>query len=191
MNARPAIRLAATLVALFVLSLAVSGLASAAVLKGVFHIGSGSYFRIAQPSGAYFPNPASTDSNTTYTLVTSGSGGGLRTGVVQKAPSPAFDAKGDSLAAAIIKPTSFTGIRFGLATTSAPAISVKGSRLSGQIDGLVAEWNKQVFKQGNKVTGTYNAKTHHYVLTWSALIKGGPFNGFTGSWHLQGTFSPA
>jgi hypothetical protein len=190
MKARPAVRLGLAIAALGLPSLAASS-AGAATLKGVFNIGSGSYFRMGEPNGSFFLNPYSADSSKTYTLITSGSEGGLRTGVVQKPPSPAFDRKGDSLAAAIIKPTNFAGIRFGLATTSGPEISVSGSHLSGQLDGLVAEWNKQVFKQGNKVTGTYNAKTRRYVLTWSALIKGGPFNGFTGHWRLQGTFSPA
>ncbi|MGA2012731.1 MAG: hypothetical protein ABSH51_19665 [Solirubrobacteraceae bacterium] len=191
MNARPAIRLGVTLTALALPSVVATSSAGAAALKGDFGIGSGSYFRMGEPNGSFFSNPYSADSNKSYTLIAPGSDGGLRTGVVEKAPSPAFDAKGDSLAGLIIKPTNFTGIRFGLATTSAPAISVSGDRLSGQVNGLVAEWNKQVFKQGNKVTGTYDATTHHYVLTWSALIKGGPFNGFTGYWRLQGTFSPA
>jgi hypothetical protein len=191
MNARPTVRLGLALVALALPSLAATSSASAATLKGVFNIGSGSYFRMGEPNGSFFSNPYSADSSKTYTLITPGSAGGLRTGVVQKAPSPAFDSKGDSLAGAIIKPTNFTGIRFGLATTSVPSISVSGSHLSGQVNGLVAEWNKQVFKQGNKVTGTYSARTRRYVLTWSALIKGGPFNGFTGYWRLQGTFSPA
>jgi hypothetical protein len=191
MKARPAVRLGATIAALALPSLAAASSASAATLKGVFKIGSGSYFRMGEPNGSFFANPYSADSHKTYTLITAGSAGGLRTGVAQKAPSPAFDSKGDSLAAAIIKPTNFVGIRFGLATTSAPAISVSGGHLSGQLNGLVAEWNKQVFKQGNKVTGTYNAKTRRYVLTWSALINGGPFNRFTGHWWLRGTFSPA
>ena len=191
MKARSTLRVAVTLAALAAPSLAATSSAAAATLNGVFKIGSGSYFRMGEPNGSFFANPYSADSNKTYTLITSGSGGGLRTGVVQKAPSPAFDARGDALAGAIIKPTNFTGIRFGLATTSAPSISVSGGHLSGQINGLVAEWNKQVFKQGNKVTGTYSASTRRYVLTWSALIKGGPFNGFTGYWRLQGTFSLA
>jgi hypothetical protein len=29
------------------------------------------------------------------------------------------------------------------------------------------------------------------VLTWKSLIVGGQFNGFTGYWHLEGTFVPA
>jgi hypothetical protein len=57
------------------------------------------------------------------------------------------------------------------------------------VDGFTAEWNKLSFKQGGQVTGTYNAQTHAYVLTWSSLISGGPFNGFTGVWHLKGTFA--
>ena len=165
-------------------------LSAAAELKGVFHIDTGSYIRLREPkSGPFFKNPYSADTNKTYTLVTSGSQGGLRTGVTQPAPTPAFDAKGNSLSGAIIKPANFTGILFGLATTSAPSISVSDNKLTGQLDGLVAQWNKQTFKQGGTVTGTYNAKTHRYVLTWTSLVSGGPFNGFTGYWRLQGTFS--
>ena len=39
------------------------------------------------------------------------------------------------------------------------------------------------------MTGTYNAKTHAYVLNWTSQVVGGPFNGFTGDWHLTGTFA--
>src|SRR5207244_9158562 len=64
---------------------------------------------------------------------------------------------------------------------------------------ITAEWNKQYFNQGAPkpgasrptVTGTYNARTGAFVLQWTSLIKGGAFNGFTGLWHLQGTFRPA
>jgi hypothetical protein len=30
-----------------------------------------------------------------------------------------------------------------------------------------------------------------YTLEWKSLIVGGPFNGFTGRWHLEGTFVPS
>lgn len=30
----------------------------------------------------------------------------------------------------------------------------------------------------------------HFVLTWKSLIVSGPFNLFTGAWHLEGTFVP-
>ena len=86
--------------------------------------------------------------------------------------------------------TAQLGIEFGLVTVgTAPSISVSGGRLSGQVRGFTAEWNKLSFPQGSSnVSGTYNAKTHAYVLTWTSKISGGPFNGFTGSWHLQGKF---
>jgi hypothetical protein len=169
--------------------------ATAAQLKGTFRISAGSYFRMIYPAAAkskskYFANPYSTDADKTYTLVTGGTDGGLRTGVLQPPPSPAFDAKGNSLAGRIIRPTSFTGLNFGLVTLgTAPSISISAGRLSGQLTGFTAQWNKLAFKQGSsKVRGNYNAKTHAYVLTWTSVISGGPFNGFTGYWRLQGKF---
>ena len=44
---------------------------------------------------------------------------------------------------------------------------------------------------GISATGTFNAKTGKYELQWTSLIVGGPFNGFTGLWHLAGTFHSA
>ncbi len=41
---------------------------------------------------------------------------------------------------------------------------------------------------GNGATGTYDATTGAFVLEWTSLIVGGPFNSFTGLWHLEGTF---
>jgi hypothetical protein len=41
---------------------------------------------------------------------------------------------------------------------------------------------------GGGATGTYDAKTGAFVLEWTSHIDGGPFNGFTGLWHLEGTF---
>lgn len=108
---------------------------------------------------------------------------------MQPAPSPAFDGNGDSLAGRIIRPTDFAGIDFGVATIgSPPSVSASAGKLSGQVNAFTAEWNHLTFNQGGKVTGTYNSHTHAYVLTWSSLISGGPFNGFTGYWHLTGTF---
>lgn len=165
--------------------------ASAQQLKGVLRLSSGSYFRMIYPGGGkYFKNPYSASADKTYTLLSAGSDGGLRTGGLQPAPSPAFDAHGNSRAGRIIRPTNFAGINFGLATKgTAPSISASGGRLNGQVNGLTAKWNNLSFNQGNRVTGTYNAKTHVFVLTWTSLISGGPFNGFTGYWHLTGKFS--
>jgi hypothetical protein len=44
---------------------------------------------------------------------------------------------------------------------------------------------------GTSATGTYNAKTGQFELQWTSLIVGGPFNGFTGLWHLVGTYHAA
>jgi len=44
--------------------------------------------------------------------------------------------------------------------------------------------------KGEKATGTLG-KDNHFVLTWTSLIVGGPFNGFTGIWHLEGVFEPS
>jgi hypothetical protein len=167
--------------------------ASAAQLKGLFRISTGSYFRMQEPSGGpakYFSNPYSRNADKTYTLITAGTEGGLQAGSLQGVPNPAFDSKGNARAALIIKPTDFNGINFSLVTLNiAPDIVATAGRLSGQVTGLHAAWNKLLFKQGGKVSGTYNAQTHLYVLNWTSPVVGGPFNGFTGIWHLQGTFS--
>jgi hypothetical protein len=85
--------------------------------------------------------------------------------------------------------------------------------LLGQITDWSAQWNGQSFNQGSPkpdgeyptgglpvslwgeggtipLQGTYTAATGHYTLEWQSLIEGGPFNGFTGYWHLEGTFVP-
>ncbi|WP_228785974.1 hypothetical protein [Nocardia terpenica] len=45
--------------------------------------------------------------------------------------------------------------------------------------------------QGPSATGHYDPKTRKFTLQWTSLIVGGPFNGFTGVWHLEGVFEPA
>lgn len=44
---------------------------------------------------------------------------------------------------------------------------------------------------GGGATGTYDPKTRAFVLEWTSLIEGGPFNGFTGLWHLEGIYEPS
>lgn len=41
---------------------------------------------------------------------------------------------------------------------------------------------------GGGATGTYDSDTGAFVLQWTSHIVGGPFNGFTGIWHLEGVF---
>ncbi len=181
----------------------------------------GSYFRMLVPGGTlngadtnYVPNSSSSASDDTYTLLDPGTHGGLVTGSYEPAPTPAFDGSGNSLAAEIISPTPFEGVNFSAETESpdpqtttavpTPSISVDGSgNLSGNLEAFSASWNNAYFNQGSPKpdgtypaptagpAGTYNSTTRAYTFTWTSLIDGGPFNGFTGEWVLQGTFIPA
>ena len=178
---------------------------------------TGSYFRMVDPGGTvahgkYFTNPDSTCPDKSFTVQAPGSDAGLVTGSYQPSPAPAFDATGNALAARITQPGSFTAIKFGISTNSvdpqtrksvpAPSITDDNGTLSGQITAWSAAWNNLYFNQGSPkpgggspglttpVSGTYDASTHAFVLTWASEVVGGPFNGFTGYWHLQGTFVP-
>lgn len=177
----------------------------------------GSYFRMilagGSANGAFIANSSSTASNQTYTYLSPGIDGGLITGSYQPEPSPAFDGGGNSLAARIIDPTGFFGKNFSAATASvdpqtaiavaAPSIVDDGlGNLSGDLRAWGAAWNNQEFNQGSPKpdgsqpgittgpTGTYNSGTGAFTLDWISLIVGGPFNGFSGKWHLEGTFLP-
>lgn len=190
MNTRFKLRTISVIVAAAVPMVAAAPALAARELNGVFHIGAGSYIRMGTPNGKFFPNPYSKDANDTYTKIVSGAGGGIRTGVTQNAPSPAFDKHGNSRANSIITPTNFTGILFGVVTTAPPSVYVSGGTIIAHIRHLYAEWNKQTFQQGSIVSGSYNSRTHHYVLSWHTMVHGGPFDGYTGYWRLAGTFSP-
>ena len=177
---------------------------------------TGSYFRMIFPggsaNGAFIGNGSSTASDNTYTYLSPGTDGGFVTGGYQPEPSPAFDGLGNSLAARIIAPQGFFGLNFSADSAAidpqtalavpAPAISESGGVLSGDIRAWGASWNNNEFNQGAPKpdgstpgvtagpTGTYNPTTKAYTLDWLSLIVGGPFNGFTGKWHLAGTFVP-
>ncbi|MBV9487802.1 MAG: hypothetical protein JO246_17345 [Frankiaceae bacterium] len=171
---------------------------------------SGSYFRMITPVGSYFSNSSSHARGGTYTLLKPGTNKGLRTGTYQPQPSRAFDNNGNSLAGRIIKPTNFENVKFAVSTAKvdpqtgttvrAPRIKVSGHKLTGDVRAFAASWNKQNFNQGSpkpngaysghttKLRGKYHRKSHKYSLTWRSQIVGGPFNGFSGLWHLTGTF---
>jgi len=181
-----------------------------------FHI-SGTYFRLLLPDesvsgGRYFSNPDSLCSNKTYTLVEPGRQRGLVTGSYQPGPAHPFTRQGDALASAIMRPVAFTGINFSVATSKKdpqtgvkvpfPSILDRSGRLSGQVEAWSANWNFLYLNQGSPkpggrrpgqtraVSGSYDAATRAFVLTWTSAVVGGPFNGFTGYWHLAGTFTP-
>jgi hypothetical protein len=178
---------------------------------------SGSYFRMILPtggqSGPFIENADSTCPDHTYTLLTPGTDGGLTVGAYQPAPSPGFDGKGNSLAVKVLHPVRFFGVDFSASTNPtdlqtngavpAPTAQVDGGRLTADLRAFDATWNKQSFNQGapkpdgskpgNTVsaTGTYDAGTGAFTLTWASQIVGGPFNNFTGQWHLVGRFVPS
>ncbi|MGD0452206.1 MAG: hypothetical protein ABSB69_01290 [Solirubrobacteraceae bacterium] len=177
---------------------------------------TGSYFRMLLPGATdkYFRNPNSKAKDKTYTLFVPGSERGLRLGSFQPPPTPAFASDGFALASSIVEPMTFAGIDFSISTAAtdaqsgqtdvAPSLSVSGSQVSGNFSAWTAEWNSIYFNQGapkpgsepypgptRPVIGTYNSKTKAYQIIWYSLIVGGPFNGFTGYWHLQGTLAPS
>ena len=185
--------------------------------KSVGSKADGSYFRMIYPNGKdkkgpFFINPNSRAKNKSYTLFTPGIDGGLRTGAYQVQPNHAFQANGFSLANRIVKPLLFAGIKFGLSTAAtdaqsgrkvgAPRIWVDGRRLSGDLRGFTASWNKIYFNQGapkpggstpgltRAVKGVYNARTKRFAFDWVSQIVGGPFNDFSGQWHFSGTYLP-
>jgi hypothetical protein len=192
-------------------------IAPGACTGGKTGTGTGSYFRMILPSGnqsgPFIDNTDSTCANPTYTLFTPGADGGLVTGGYQPAPSPGFDGDGNSTANRIIQPVKFFGRNFSLSTNptdlqigqavSAPVLRADGNTITGDVTALNATWNRQAFNQGSPkpggslpgntkvVSGTYDAASGRYSLTWSSQIVGGPFDNFTGQWHLEGTFRPA
>lgn len=72
--------------------------------------------------------------------------------------------------------------------------------LSLQLDAWEVYWGGTSFEQGprpdNTVTtfelamGTYDTATGAYAVNWTSKIRGGNFNNFLGSWHLEGTLKP-
>jgi hypothetical protein len=175
---------------------------------------SGSWFRMVTPSGTvadgpFVDNADSRCTDKTVTVLAPGSDGGLRTGGFQPQPTPPFDAKGASLAARVVAPVQFFAVGFGVATNevdpqakakvTAPVVTVEGSVLSADLRSWAVGWNGQHFNQGapkpdgsgQRATGTYDKATGAYTLEWTSKISGGPFNGFTGVWHLTGTFREA
>ena len=165
------------------------------------------------PAGSPVSNSDSQCSDKTYTPLAPGSDGGLVTGSYQPDPSPAFDGTGNGLAHRIFQPAKFYGVNFALATdptdpqtgtaANPPSISDNDGILSGDLRALTVSWNNQHFNQGapkpdgsrpgqtSGPTGTYDRSTGSYKLSWTSQIVGGPFNNFTGTWQIQGTYAPS
>lgn len=70
--------------------------------------------------------------------------------------------------------------------------------ISVELSSWEVMWNGSAFEQGPRplntgpfelAIGTYDLVTHVYSLNWKSQINGGPFNGVTGYWHLEGAVS--
>jgi hypothetical protein len=171
---------------------------------------TGSYFRMILPGGVdkYFANADSRAADKTYTLFRTGRERGLKLDAFQEPPTPAFAPNGFALTRRIVQPETFAGIDFSISTAATdaqtgqkatvPRLFATGRRLTGDFRAWTAEWNSIYFNQGapkpngsfpgftKPVNGTYDPRSGRYELSWYSLIVGGPFNGFTGLWHLQG-----
>jgi hypothetical protein len=175
---------------------------------------TGTYFRMIEPGGTldgpFLSNGNSPCSVQTYTPLSPGTAGGLSTVSYQPNPTPAFNGSGDGVANSLTQPQDFFGVNFALSTNSTdpqtgqsvavPSISNSAGALSGNLEAISVAWNNQNFNQGSPKpggstpgltavpTGTYDAASGVFTLNWASAIVGGPFNNFTGLWHLQGTF---
>lgn len=175
----------------------------------------GSYFRMVQGEGTladgpFIENGDSTCGDKTWNPLLPGTDGGLRTGAYQPQADPAFDATGNATSQAIVMPVLFFAVNFGVSTNetdpqtstaaATPTLTADGGTLSGDLSAFAASWNNQLFNQGSPkpdgsapgntvaVSGTFDEATGAYTLDWTSQIIGGPFNNFTGVWHLEGTF---
>ncbi|MFI5777457.1 hypothetical protein [Nocardia sp. NPDC051570] len=186
-----------------------------ALSPGVCADGSvtGSFFRMILPTGdaggPYLQNSDSRCSDQTVTPLSAGSDGGLLSGSYQPQPAAAFDGAGNAQSGRVTTPVRFYGVDFATATnptdpqtgqgTGQPQILSDGGQLSGDLSSLGVTWNNQVFNQGApKPGGGLPGKTSpvrgsidgagNFVLEWTSQIVGGPFNNFTGLWHLAGQY---
>ncbi|MCM6777839.1 hypothetical protein NDR87_30565 [Nocardia sp. CDC159] len=174
---------------------------------------TGSFFRMILPTGdaggPYLQNSDSRCSDQTVTPLSAGTDGGLVSGGYQPQPEAAFDATGNARSGRVTTPVRFYGVDFATATnptdpqtgqgTGLPQIFADGGELSGDLSSLGVTWNNQVFNQGApKPGGGLPGKTSpvrgsidgagNFVLEWTSQIVGGPFNNFTGLWHLAGQY---
>jgi hypothetical protein len=114
------------------------------------------------------------------------------------ASTPSATADGDKLTADLSAwAASWNGQEFNQGAPKPPdkqAPQVAGQQQAQQVwDWVAQKWLKLPSSdqpQGPPATGTYDPATRHFTLQWTSLIVGGPFNGFTGVWHLEGVFEP-
>lgn len=174
---------------------------------------TGSFFRMILPTGdangPYLQNSDSRCSDQTVTPLSAGSDGGLVSGSYQPQPAAAFDGAGNAVSGRVTTLVRFYGVDFATATNATdpqtgtgaglPQIYSDGGHLSGDLSSLGVTWNNQLFNQGSpKPGGGLPGKTSpisgsidgtgNFVIEWTSQIVGGPFNNFTGLWHLAGQY---
>jgi len=178
---------------------------------------SGTYLRMilpsGTPSGPYMSNSDSRCSDQSYTPLSPGTDGGLVSSSYQPTPNPPFDKNGNALAGRITAPALFYGTSFATSSNakdpqtdlsvSAPRVFANGRTLSADLRAFSVTWNNQYFNQGSPKpdgslpgntrapSGTYDVATGAFTLNWTSQVVGGPFDKFTGQWHLAGRFVPA
>ncbi len=175
---------------------------------------SGSFFRMILPTGnangPFLSNSDSSCSDQSVTPLSAGSDGGLVSGSYQPQPAQAFDGNGNATSGSVTTPVRFYGVGFATGTnptdpqtgsgTAVPQIIATGTALSGDLSSLGVTWNNQVFNQGapkpggglpgktSPIRGTIDPASGNFVIEWTSQIVGGPFNNFTGLWHLAGQY---
>lgn len=178
---------------------------------------SGTYLRMILPSGGvngpYMSNSDSRCKDQSYTALSAGTDGGLVSGSYQPTPQPPFDKNGNALAGRITAPSPFYGTSFATSSNASdpqtkrsvpvPQVYANGSTLTADLRAFSVTWNSQYFNQGSPkpdgsypgntkpAHGTYDASTGAFTLDWTSQVVGGPFDKFTGQWHLAGRFVPA
>ncbi len=186
-----------------------------ALTSGVCSDGAvtGSFFRMILPTGnaggPYLQNSDSRCGDQSVTPLSAGTDGGLTSGSYQPQPASAFDGAGNARSGRVTTPVRFYGVGFATATNptdpqtgvaaAVPRLFDDGGQLSGDLSSLGVTWNNQVFNQGApKPGGGLPGKTSpvhgtidgagNFVIEWTSQIVGGPFNNFTGLWHLAGRY---
>lgn len=80
---------------------------------------------------------------------------------------------------------------------SAPSGDITGTSMTLNLESWTAGWNGNEFNQGGSTSGTMTISNltdlgggqYSFTADWSTLIEGGPFNGRTGYWTMDGTAS--
>jgi hypothetical protein len=164
-------------------------------------------------TGPYMSNSDSRCRDQSYTALSAGTDGGLVSGSYQATPQPPFDKNGNALAGRITAPSPFYGTSFATSSNATdpqtkravpvPQVFATGSTLSADLRAFSVTWNSQYFNQGSPkpdgsypgntkpARGTYDASTGAFTLDWTSTVVGGPFDKFTGQWHLAGRFVPS